>query len=147
MSQAANHPPILGFFDSFGNACLKFHLCGVRHPLPGVEYSGIIDTGFTGFLQAPIQEAFSLGLPLEGTTTISLADGSSVVSLTALAKATLLGRTEVGTVILSFNSEELLVGMDFLRRFKRALVVSQSAGVVLVEDSFSTPTSPRQGNS
>ena len=39
-----------GHFDSLGNPCLKFHLCGVAHDLPGLEYVGIIDTGFTGFI-------------------------------------------------------------------------------------------------
>ena len=67
----------LGSYDEQGNACLKFHLCGVRHDPPGVEYTGIIDTGFTGFLQIPIATAFELALPLEGTTSVTLADGST----------------------------------------------------------------------
>ena len=41
---------------------------------PGVEYTGIIDTGFTGFLQLPLGVAFELALPLEGTTSVTLAD-------------------------------------------------------------------------
>ncbi len=58
----------IGHYDQQGNACLKFHLCGTKHEAPGLEYTGIIDTGFTGFIQLPIQHAFSLSLPLEGTT-------------------------------------------------------------------------------
>lgn len=88
-----------------------------------------------------MQHAFSLALPLEGTTSVILADGTSAVNLTALAKVTVVGRTEIGTVILSFSSSEILVGMDFLRRFRRALVVSQEAGVILVEDRFPKGTS------
>ncbi len=64
-----------------------------------------------------------MGLPLEGMTEITLADSSKQIHLTALAKATLLGVTEIGIVILSPSSPEILVGMDFLRRFNRALVV------------------------
>ena len=88
-----------------------------------------------------MQHAFSLALPLEGTTSVILADGTSAVNLTALAKVTVVGRTEIGTVILSFGSSEILVGMDFLRWFRRALVVSQEAGVILVEDRFPKGTS------
>ena len=123
----------IGHYDKRGNACLKFYLCGVKHGLPGLEYNGVIDTGFTGFIQLPIQHAFALSLPLQNTTSVTLADGSQTVNLTALATATLLGKTEVGTVILVFSSQEILIGMDFLRRFKRALVVSKS-GIMLIDD-------------
>ena len=129
----------IGHYDKRGNACLKFHLCGVKHELPGLEYDGVIDTGFTGFLQLPIQYAFALSLPLQNTTSVTLADGSQTANLTALARATLLGKTEIGTVILAFSSQEILIGMDFLRRFKRALVVSRS-GIMLIDDErFSQP--------
>ena len=49
----------LGHYDEQGNACLKFHLYAVRHSPPGIEYTGIIDTGFTGFLQLPLSHAMS----------------------------------------------------------------------------------------
>ena len=39
-----------GHFDSLGNPSLKFHLCGIAHEEPGLEFEGIIDTGFTGFI-------------------------------------------------------------------------------------------------
>ena len=134
----------IGHFDEQGNACLNFHLCGVRHKEPGLKYIGIIDTGFTGFIQIPIQHAFSLRLPLEGTTTVTLADGSSLAVLTALGRATLLERAEIGVVMLSVSSNEILLGMDFLRRFKRALLVSHTNGVVLVDD-FPAPPPPTEG--
>lgn len=80
----------IGHFDERGNACVKLHLCGVRHDPPGLEFEAIIDTGFTGFIQLPLSHAISLSLPLEGTNTVTLADDSSVVMLTAMARATLL---------------------------------------------------------
>ena len=128
------NPVGIGRYDQRGNACLDFHLCGVRHDPPGVQYTGIIDTGFTGFIHLPIQYAFSLALPLQGTISVTLANDSQQACLTALAKATLLEKTEVGPVILSVTSNEILIGMDFLRRFKRALVVSQKIGVVLMDE-------------
>ena len=121
-----------GHYDNQGNACITMHLAGVRHQPPGPEYTGILDTGFTGFLQVPYTVAFALSLPLEGTNTITLADGSSHVALMVLVEVTLDGRSETGVAILS-DSAEVLIGMDFLRRFERLLVVSRS-GIVLMDE-------------
>ena len=85
MSQEESRSTI-GEFNDSGSPCVRFRLCGVKHGHPGPEYVGIIDTGFTGFLQIPLDEAFALGLPLEGTTRVSLADDSPRVMLRALAK-------------------------------------------------------------
>ena len=112
-----------------------FHLRGVRHDPPGIEYEGIIDTGFTAFVQLPLAVAIELALPLEGTTSVMLADGSTAAKLTAQAQATLLGESEVGIAIIEFHSPEILIGMDFLRRFRRGLIVSrQVVGLVPEQD-------------
>lgn len=124
----------LGYFDNLGNACVKFHLCGVNHAAPGVEFSGIIDTGFTGFLQLPIQHAFQLALPLHGTASATLADGSQTTCLTALAQTTFDGQMYVGAVMLEPQSQDILVGMDFLRRFKLSLIVAKGVVMLLDED-------------
>lgn len=124
----------IGFFDQQGNACLKFHLCGVNHDEPGLEFSGIIDTGFTGFLQVPIQHAFSLGLPLNGTVSATLADASQVTCLTALGRTTFAKQTLVGVVMLEFQSQDILIGMDFLRQFKASLVIAKGHVVLFDED-------------
>ena len=131
----ANEQPVgIGHYDQRGNACLKLHLRGVRHGAPGVEFEAIIDTGFTGFIQLPISHAMSLSLPLEGTNTVTLADESKLVMLTAIVEATFLGKTESGVALLSTASRSILVGMDLLRRFRRALVVSKTLGVVLMDE-------------
>lgn len=124
----------LGHFDDQGNACLKFSLCGVAHKEPGLEFTGIIDTGFTGFIQIPIQNAFALKLPLDGTVKATLADGSASTCLTGLAKVTFEGVTTVGTVMLEFNGQDILIGMDFLRVFKLSLIVAKGAVLILDED-------------
>ena len=121
-----------GQYDAQGNACLTFHLCGVRHEPPGLELTGIIDTGFTGFLQLPLAYAIELALPLEGTTTV--ADGSTAAKLLATGRAALDGEQQDGTVIVEFSSSEILIGMEFLRRFDKALLVSRS-GVQLIDES------------
>jgi predicted aspartyl protease len=124
----------IGHFDKQGNACLKFHLCGVKHDDPGVEYTGIIDTGFTGFVHLPMQYSFALGLPLHGTVSVTLADGSNGVCLAALAKTSYGGKQQTGVVTLEANATDILVGMDFLRRFNLGLVVSKQGVWLLPEE-------------
>jgi predicted aspartyl protease len=126
-----------GHFDSLGNPCLKFHLCGVAHDPPGLEFKAIIDTGFSGFIQLPMQHAFSLKLPLEGTSSYILADGSRGTSLTVLAHTTFGGTTVLGVVTLTPGSQDVLVGMDFLRRFKLGLIM-MGGKIALVEDELET---------
>ena len=133
-SQDAGQPIGIGHYDQQGNACIKLHLCGVKHDPPGLEFEGVIDTGFTGFIQLPLSKALALSLPLEGTNSVTLADGSQLVMLTAMARATLLGEAEYGVVLLSMTTDEVLLGMDFLRRFDRMLVVSRKMGVVLMDE-------------
>ncbi len=126
----------VGHFDSQGNPCLKFHLCGVAHAEPGLEFEGIIDTGFTGFIQLPVQHAFSLKLPLEGTSSYVLADGSKGTSLTALAKTSYCGKTRIGVVSLAFGSQDILIGMGFLRQFKLGIVMVTGMIVLLDEEEI-----------
>lgn len=121
-----------GHFDSLGNPCLKFHLCGVAHDPPRLEFEAIIDTGFSGFIQLPMQHAFSLKLPLEGTSSYVLADGSRGTSLTALAHTTFGGTTVLGVVSLTPGSLNILVGMDFLRRFNLGLIMTK--GTIVLSD-------------
>ena len=123
-----------GHFDRLGNPCLKFHLCGVAHDPPGLEFEAIIDTGFSGFIQLPMQHAFSLKLPLEGTSSYVLADGSRGTSLTALAHTTFGGTTVLGVVSLTPGSLDVLVGMDFLRRFKLGLIMTRGT-IVLTDET------------
>ncbi len=112
-----------GTWIQSGNACLKFQLCGTKHRPPGLEIDGLVDTGFTGFVHLPIQFAFRLGLPLEGTTSSTLADGSTLNELTALGLASFGGDAKQGTIILSASANEVLVGMDFLRVFDLSLMI------------------------
>jgi len=125
-----------GHFDNLGNPCLKFHLCGVAHKEPGLEFEGIIDTGFTGFIQLPLQHAFSLKLPLEGTSSYTLADGSQTACLIVLAKTTFAGKMVVGAVSLAPGSQDILVGMGFLRQFKLGMIMVKNIVVLIDEEEL-----------
>ena len=71
----------------------------------------------------PLVQAFPLGLPLHGTTTVTFADGQNQVKLLAGAKVSVGTKTkeEFGLIILEETSTDILVGMDFLLTFKLAL--------------------------
>ena len=121
-----------GSFDSRGNAVVKISVRGAFKEA-AQEFDAIIDTGFTGFLAMPLVKAFPLALILFGATSVTLADGSVAPRLTALGFAALGDEESEGVIILEPNSTDILVGMDFFRRLKKALIVSEH-GVVLVDE-------------
>ena len=120
-----------GWYDDDGNPCIAFHLRGVVPGKPGIKCPGIVDTGFSGFIQISFNKACELRLPLEGTAGVTLADGSTQVVLTALGMATLANQEMMGTIHLSFTSEEILVGMEFLRKFEHGLGVFKNTVFLL----------------
>ena len=131
--------PGLGHYDKQGNACLKFNLRGVRHSEPGPEFTGIIDTGFTGFLQIPIAVAMALALPLEGTVGVTLADGSQSIKLTAQAIATVSVLDtrlppQLGIVVLETASDQILIGMEFLRQFNLGLLLAKDTVLLFPQE-------------
>ena len=96
-------------------------------PHASKEFDAIVDTGFTGFISMPMKDAIPLGLILSGTTSTTLADGSSSHKLTALGTATVGEESNLGVVLLSLGSgpSDVLVGMEFLRAFNKTLFVRE----------------------
>src|SRR6266853_6689438 len=125
-----------GYFDAAGNPCLKVHLAGVFVDTPGIEFGTIIDTGFSGFLAIPIVRAFPLGLPLNGTASAVLADGNTSTCLTALCRLTIGKQTKEGLVMLQAQGTDLLLGMDFIRKFKLSMMMTKSEIILLDEDAI-----------
>jgi predicted aspartyl protease len=126
-----------GFLDKIGNPCVKIKIAGVYSKTGNEsEYDAIIDTGFSGFISMPLIQAFPLGLPLHGTTSVTLADGQEQYKLLAGGRLCVGNRKnfEFGLVILEQTSTDILVGMDFLRTFKLALFVTQLGVSLLDED-------------
>jgi predicted aspartyl protease len=102
-----------------------------------VEFDAILDTGFTGFISMPLLSALPLGLMLYGTVSIELADGSRATKLTAKGLAAAYGEERVGVVVLEPTSNDILLGMAFLRLFGRAIFVSKD--MILLVDESRTP--------
>lgn len=127
-----------GSFNSSGSPTIEIAVSGpVTDP---TSFTAMVDTGFSGFLLLPILEAFPVGLILRGTIPITLADGSSQTKLTCLGEIHFDGKTELGLIIIEWQSTDILVGMDFLRKFKLKLIVDAPNGIV--ELTKSKPSSP-----
>lgn len=82
----------------------------------------------------PLLHAFPLGLPLFGTSGVTVADGRSSYKLTAQVIAQLGDVKKIGVVILEPNSNDVLIGIDFLRTFEKALFIHTLRPTVVLED-------------
>ncbi len=61
---------------------------------------------------------------------IVLADGSNQTKLTCLGQVTLESETQIGLIIIEPQNAQVLVGMDFLKKFKKQLIVDPTSGRV-----------------
>jgi predicted aspartyl protease len=127
-----------GYFDKAGNPCVKITVSGVYNQ-SGIEFEAIIDTGFTGFLLIPIVQALPIGLVLDSTTEVTLADGSvkgryvgyGMVHIVGDDKARL---TQGGLVMLEETGTDILVGMDFFRKFKLSMGITSQVVMLFDEE-------------
>ena len=127
-----------GQFDDVGLPKIEIGICRDVHRLPEgqIRASGIIDTGFSGFVQIPGKLAAELHLTLRATTTsMTLADNRIVTRQAGYGIALLGGHPEGGVFYLDETFPHILPGMDFLRIFKRTLLVSARNTVRLVENA------------
>lgn len=135
-------PNWAGFFPSpTSSPAIRISVSGPIRTLRR-DFDAIIDTGFTGFLCMPQSKAFSVGLRPASSTTIVLADGSTSARLTAVGEVTVGTESDVGVIILEPGSDDLLLGMKFLAKFKKTLRVSPGTQTVDLVDDPSPPAAP-----
>lgn len=127
-------PAQVGYINSSGRPAIKISLFGA-YPQLRTEFEAVIDTGFTGFVSMPLLQAFPLGLPLIGATSVVLADGNTHGRFTAICSAFLGQERKEGVVILEPSSNDLLVGMEFVKKFQKTLVVFEDRNLVLLIDN------------
>jgi predicted aspartyl protease len=122
-----------GFFDNSGSPAVSIGISGAIQQQPA-DFNALIDTGFSGFISMPMVKAFPLGLILSGTVSVVLADGSSAYRITASGTVWLGADRQSGEIILETGTGEVLLGMEFLRTFRKRLIVSYNQGVILEDD-------------
>ena len=135
----------IGYLDKLGHPNVKIKIWGLSEQF-AQEFEAMIDTGFTGFLSMPLTAAFPLALTLFGTTSYTLADGSTSPKLLGYGAVELEGEKAQGSIVLEANSNGLLLGMEFLRGLNKALVLSPKNGVVLTDDPDPDPVTPTPPN-
>lgn len=125
-SDPAQHSPLL-----------EFSLCDGLYGLENSKkFLGIVDTGFTGFIQIPKAKAREAGIVagVESATN-TYADGRQKIVPLAEATVILEGENYHGYVQIDDAPHgPILLGMDFLRRAKRALLVSSNGVYLIAED-------------
>jgi predicted aspartyl protease len=126
-------PPWIGYLDNTGSPRLKLSIAGA-FPASNQDFEALIDTGFSGFVAMPLISAFPLGLILFGTTTVTLADGSNSPRLTAIGTASIGSESQDGVIILEPNSNDVLIGMDFIKKFGRVLLLHPHKPFVVLEE-------------
>lgn len=123
-----------GYLDANGDPYITVE---VSNPLNWkVSLNCLIDTGFTGFLSIPILQAFPIGLLLITTIPVTLADGRTDAKLGCLGRIHLGGESQVGLIIIEPSSTQPLLGMEFLRKFNKRLIVDPLQNVVELTDSL-----------
>ena len=99
-------------------------------------FDAIIDTGFDGFLCLPFHLNGIRELPLIDLMELRMADGISRWRLIANAVVCVGEESQTGIAILEPDGHEVIIGMDFLRRFERALILSPHENIVLLPKSI-----------
>jgi predicted aspartyl protease len=127
----------IGYLDANGYPCIKVSIWGLNRQF-AQEFDAAIDTGFTGFLSIPIASALPLALTLYGTGTYQLADGSQSTRMlgcgaVAVGPGQADEETAHGIIVLEPNGAGLLLGMDFLRKLNKVLMVGSTLGVWLID--------------
>jgi clan AA aspartic protease len=89
------------------------------------KVTGVIDTGFNGYLSLPFVTAFPIGLILKGQQTYTMADGSLSNYLVCLGTVTFQGRSVVVPIDVQ-PSGPVLIGVQLLKKLDLEMKVQFS---------------------
>lgn len=121
-----------GFFNQNGHPIIPIEVYGFSEKI-SQKYGAMLDTGFSGFLSLPLVYAFKVGLVLSGTASFTLADGSTDHTLLCFGGIKLNSQKQTGLISVSKGSDVLL-GMEFLRKFNKCLFLDCGNNIVRLED-------------
>lgn len=119
---------ITGSFDEAGSPTISLRVSGER---AAKSYTGIVDTGFSGFVALPLIEMIPLGLSTgTAAASVMLGNGEIIYNLVAQGSVTLNGISKAGSILLDETTTDVLVGMAFLRTFELALILTDTTVVL-----------------
>ena len=122
-----------GWLDSQGCPFARIAIFPEGRPLASKDFDALIDTGFTGFAQMPLDAATAMGLVPIGEIELTYPDGTTEPVPVAWATAQLGPETREGFVFVP-DTGEVLIGVHFLRLFGKALIHSLADDLVLLTD-------------
>lgn len=96
----------------------------VLGPGQAINIVGILDTGFTGFLQMPLVSGIQCKLNLWSIQPSILADGRKVNNLMCFGTIRFGGKEHPGLIALSETGNDCLLGMQFLQALNCDFTVS-----------------------
>ena len=96
----------------------------------------VIDTGFSGFVQMPKSLAAAIRVEVGPMVELTLADNRTIAMETAYETVDFQRYSRRGVIMLSETLPRVLVGMDFLRIFRLALVVLPPSEVALIDQDL-----------
>jgi predicted aspartyl protease len=99
-------------------------------------FDAIIDTGFDGFLCLPFFLNGIRKLQMIDLLDVRMADGVFYSRLIANAVVCMGDESQEGPAILEPDGQEVIIGMGFLRRFERALIISPHENKLLLPKSI-----------
>jgi clan AA aspartic protease len=119
---------VRGTFDTSGSPVINVEVSGPSGPRRNL--TAIVDTGFTGFLSIPSAELAQVGLAPTGAALVILADQTPLPTSTCIGTAHLGSESRVGIIVIDVGGVEVLLGMDFLRKFGKRLIVDPANDIV-----------------
>lgn len=121
-----------GFFSQNGHPIIPIEVYGFSKEITQ-KFDAMLDTGFSGFLSLPLVHAFKVGLILSSTASFTLADGSTDHTLLCFGGIKLNGDEQAGLISIS-KGNDVLLGMEFLRKFNKKLHLDCGNNIVRLED-------------
>lgn len=131
-------PTLRGSLDS--SHCPTIAIAVSASDRPSEFFDALIDTGFTGFVQLPVRRARELGLTPRAASETEYADGRIDTIPLSWARVALGAEAQDGFIHLQGGSNEVIVGVEFLRVFQKTFVLSITPGLVLLVDSLADLT-------
>lgn len=125
-----NQNLVLGKFSPLGIPVLRIAVAGLK--LSWIEVNAIIDAGFEGFLVLPFKMEGVRNLAIIDIQRIRFAYGTQKDRLVALVTVSLQEIQHSGLAIIEPESEEIIIGMQFLRTFNRGLIIMPLAHNVIL---------------